>query len=227
MADITAELAARLERVEAELALHRLVNQYCIAADGGDLDLWASILPPEAQTSSRSSRSIRGQPGDRRRCVHFLATSSRCQRSSVCGETGNTDHRSRGSSVLAAASSRRLRRCYGVRLSVRRSTASSCRSTAFSTSSAAADEPPPNTRRSLRTARYISKKSTGGSYGPLTLDANHDFCALHAPVRPLCLEPARPRNHLASAAGDCSLGGGRCRDCLGSDLLVPSADRVA
>src|SRR6266536_1862047 len=97
---------------------------------------------PRRSTSSRSTGSIGGRPGERRRYVHFLATSSRCQRSSVCGETGNTDHRSRGSSVLAAASSRRPRRRSGGRLRVRRNTASSCRSTAFSTSSATADEPP-------------------------------------------------------------------------------------
>jgi hypothetical protein len=74
---------------------------------------------PRRSTSSRSPRSIGGRPGEQRRNVHFLATSSRCQRSSVCGETGNTGHRSRGNSALAAASNRRLRRDSGGRFSVR------------------------------------------------------------------------------------------------------------
>jgi len=61
-----------------------------------------------------------------------------------------------------------------------RNTASSCRNTAFSTSSAATDEPPLNTRTSLRTTTYIKKNTTGGSYGPLSVDANQDFRALQA-----------------------------------------------
>ena len=49
-------------------------------------------------TSSRSSGSSGGRPAGRRRYVHFRRTNSRCQRKSVCGDTTNTDHRSRGSS---------------------------------------------------------------------------------------------------------------------------------
>lgn len=39
---------ARLERVETELALHRLAHNYCVAADHRDLELWRSVWAPEA-----------------------------------------------------------------------------------------------------------------------------------------------------------------------------------
>jgi hypothetical protein len=42
------DLVARLERVEAELALHRLAQNYCVAADRRDLDLWRSVWLSEA-----------------------------------------------------------------------------------------------------------------------------------------------------------------------------------
>jgi hypothetical protein len=76
------------------------------------------------KTSSRISGSIGGRPGERRRYVHFFATSSRCQRSSVCGLTRNTDQRSLGNKLLAAASNTRSLRCIGGRFTARLSTAS-------------------------------------------------------------------------------------------------------
>ncbi|WP_043719862.1 nuclear transport factor 2 family protein [Kutzneria sp. 744] len=42
------DLVARLERVEAELALQRLAHNYCVAADGRDLPLWRSVWASEA-----------------------------------------------------------------------------------------------------------------------------------------------------------------------------------
>lgn len=42
------DLLARLERVEAELALHKLAHRYCIAADHRDLDLWRAVWTPDA-----------------------------------------------------------------------------------------------------------------------------------------------------------------------------------
>jgi hypothetical protein len=91
---------------------------------------WIRIRPhlefsrASRNTSSRSAGSSGGRPGKRRRYVHFLATSSRCQRNSVCGETRNTDQRSRGSSLLTAASNTRSRRRNGGRFTDRRSTTS-------------------------------------------------------------------------------------------------------
>src|SRR6266511_3036255 len=119
-------------------------------------------------TSPRSAGSSGGRPGQRRRYLHFLRTSSRCQRSSVCGETRNTDQRSRGSSPPAAASSSRSPLRSSGRFAVRRSTASWCRSTAFSTSSAATDELPTQTRSNLRIAKNTKNKSTSRSYGSLS-----------------------------------------------------------
>lgn len=42
------DLAARLDRVEAELALHRLVAEYCIGADHRDLERWAAVWTADA-----------------------------------------------------------------------------------------------------------------------------------------------------------------------------------
>jgi hypothetical protein len=53
-----------------------------------------------------TSSSIGGLPPTDRRYVHFLRTSSRCHRSSVCGLTRNDDQRCRGSILLTAARNR-------------------------------------------------------------------------------------------------------------------------
>lgn len=42
------ELGRRLDRVEAELALHRLAHRYCIGADHRDLEVWRSVWTPDA-----------------------------------------------------------------------------------------------------------------------------------------------------------------------------------
>lgn len=42
------DLIARLERIEAELALHELAHRYCVAADHRDLDLWRAVWTPDA-----------------------------------------------------------------------------------------------------------------------------------------------------------------------------------
>jgi len=42
------ELAARLDRVESELALHRLAHDYCIGADHRDLPRWESVWTSDA-----------------------------------------------------------------------------------------------------------------------------------------------------------------------------------
>jgi hypothetical protein len=76
------------------------------------------VLTRQAQHQLTKRGSSGGRPGKRRRYVHFLATSSRCQRNSVCGETRNTDQRLRGSSVLTAASNIRSLRRNGGRFTV-------------------------------------------------------------------------------------------------------------
>jgi ketosteroid isomerase-like protein len=42
------ELAARLDRVETELALHRLAYDYCVGADHRDLPRWAAVWTADA-----------------------------------------------------------------------------------------------------------------------------------------------------------------------------------
>ncbi|CCH31099.1 nuclear transport factor 2 family protein [Actinosynnema sp. NPDC047251] len=42
------DLLARLDRLEAELALRRLANEYCVAADHRDLELWRAVWAPDA-----------------------------------------------------------------------------------------------------------------------------------------------------------------------------------
>lgn len=56
------DLVTRLERVEAELALHRLAQQYCVAADHRDLGLWRAVWTPEAvwETSADSDYIFTG-----------------------------------------------------------------------------------------------------------------------------------------------------------------------
>lgn len=66
---------------------------------------------PILRMRSRTSGAIGGRPPvDPWRYVHFLRTSSRCQRRSVCGRMRNEDHRSRGSALLSAARYSRSRR---------------------------------------------------------------------------------------------------------------------
>lgn len=45
---MTHDLVTRLERVEAELALHRLAHHYCVAADHRDLELWRRLWTADA-----------------------------------------------------------------------------------------------------------------------------------------------------------------------------------
>jgi hypothetical protein len=60
------ELATRLDRVEAELALHRLVNDYCIGADHRDLTRWQQVWTPDAVWQT-SPTGVPGDRGDHRR----------------------------------------------------------------------------------------------------------------------------------------------------------------
>ena len=54
------ELAIRLDRVEAELALHRLVNDYCIGADHRDLARWQRVWTADAVWQTSPERAYRG-----------------------------------------------------------------------------------------------------------------------------------------------------------------------
>ncbi len=47
------QLAARLDRVETQLALHRLAHNYCVGADHRDLARWASVWTPDAVWETR------------------------------------------------------------------------------------------------------------------------------------------------------------------------------
>jgi len=84
-------------------------------------------------TSSRISPPIRGRP-TRPAYVQRLATSRRCQRSSVAGWTTNERQPDRGSSRLAAARNTRSADFRSARPLCRRSTASSWRSSTISSS---------------------------------------------------------------------------------------------
>jgi hypothetical protein len=59
MTDI-ADLAARLARIESELALYRLARQYCVAADHRDLDLWREVWTPDAVWDTGPDRVYTG-----------------------------------------------------------------------------------------------------------------------------------------------------------------------
>jgi hypothetical protein len=59
MTDIP-DLLARLERIEAELALYRLARQYCIGADHRDLELWRQVWTPDAVWDTGPDRVFTG-----------------------------------------------------------------------------------------------------------------------------------------------------------------------
>lgn len=53
-------LALRLEQVEAQLALHRLVHDYCIGADHRDLQRWESVWTSDAVWETSPDRRFVG-----------------------------------------------------------------------------------------------------------------------------------------------------------------------
>jgi len=59
MSDIR-DVIARLERIEAELALRRLAQQYCVAADHRDLELWRAVWTPDAVWETSPDRVFSG-----------------------------------------------------------------------------------------------------------------------------------------------------------------------
>ncbi|MEY9890126.1 hypothetical protein ABIA31_003784 [Catenulispora sp. MAP5-51] len=54
------ELAIRLDRVESELALHRLAHDYCVGADHRDLARWESVWAPDAVWEAGPDRVLTG-----------------------------------------------------------------------------------------------------------------------------------------------------------------------
>jgi hypothetical protein len=54
------QLAARLDRVEAELALHRLAHDYCVGADHRDLARWARVWTADAVWETSPDRIFIG-----------------------------------------------------------------------------------------------------------------------------------------------------------------------
>ena len=100
--------------------------------------------------------AVRGRPGLRRLLVSYLAAASlRCQASSVAGVTGKISvQRLRGRSRASAANHIRSAGSYRTRLTWRRSTAFSCRSTS---SSAAFARSRRNTRKATLRTRHVSR----------------------------------------------------------------------
>jgi ketosteroid isomerase-like protein len=54
------DLVARLDRVEAELALHRLAYDYCIGADHRDLARWQQVWASDGVWETSPDRTYRG-----------------------------------------------------------------------------------------------------------------------------------------------------------------------
>jgi len=117
---------------------------------------------PIRRMSSRTSSLIGGlPPPDARRKVHFLRTSSRCQRRMVWGLTTKADQRARGRAVLnAAMNSRSLRRRRGLP-TWRLRTINWWRRTTTSTSVVTCTlEDPAINRTRQRSNRYTRAKNT-------------------------------------------------------------------
>lgn len=54
------ELAARLDRVESQLALHRLAHDYCVAADQRDAARWARVWTADAVWATGPDQAFTG-----------------------------------------------------------------------------------------------------------------------------------------------------------------------
>lgn len=54
------DLEERLDRIETELALHRLAQNYCIAADHRDAQLWATVWTDDAEWVVRPDAVLTG-----------------------------------------------------------------------------------------------------------------------------------------------------------------------
>lgn len=54
------DLAERLERLESELALHRLVHEYCVGADTEDVELWSSVWTEDAVWAVSDDQTFAG-----------------------------------------------------------------------------------------------------------------------------------------------------------------------
>jgi ketosteroid isomerase-like protein len=54
------ELGRRLDRLEAELALHRLAHDYCIGADHRDLPRWESVWTDDAVWETSPDQTFTG-----------------------------------------------------------------------------------------------------------------------------------------------------------------------
>lgn len=54
------ELTARLDRLEAESALHRLVHDYCVGADHRDRARWAAVWVEDAVWETSPDRVVTG-----------------------------------------------------------------------------------------------------------------------------------------------------------------------
>ncbi|MEU4743422.1 nuclear transport factor 2 family protein [Actinosynnema sp. NPDC023658] len=59
MSDV-GDFIARLERIETELALHRLAQHYCVAADHRDLELWREVWTPDGVWATSSDLVFTG-----------------------------------------------------------------------------------------------------------------------------------------------------------------------
>jgi hypothetical protein len=111
-----------------------------------------------------------GRPGPRR-CFRPPCSSARCQRRSVCGLTEMQDHRSGGSSRLAAASKARSAVVYCGRFPPRLRIASWWRRT--TTSSSRSPPPRASKRTTPHSSRYSKQASTTHSLNQSGLHHQH------------------------------------------------------
>lgn len=76
MDDKVARLAQRVERLEAELALHRLAHDYCIGADHHDVESWLGAWTHDAVWQVSDDRAFTGRDeilaAVRQQWNHFL-----------------------------------------------------------------------------------------------------------------------------------------------------------
>ncbi len=58
--DLMVQLAARLDRLESELAIRRLAHEYCVGADARDEPTWREVWTPDAVWVTSPDRVMTG-----------------------------------------------------------------------------------------------------------------------------------------------------------------------
>jgi len=159
----------------------------------------ARVLPRQPFDQAACLGRKRGTTGPRAAASPTPCSSARCQRRSVSGLTAKQDHRSRGSSRLAAASKARSAAVYRGRFPPRLRIASWWRRTTSSSSRS----PPPRARKRTtpHKSRYSKHASTTRRLDPASAArADEDIRRVLVPRQAFDRSTVQRRTHVAGSA---------------------------